>query len=209
MSDLYHLGVAADCVPEDIIVVEGGIRSGTIASLLEGVAPAGARREFRSVLGTYANRPVLVTDAGIGGPSTVIAGEELISAGATRMIWVGHRRESAGAVAAPVLVPDAAVRRDGTSLQYAPLAFPAVSDVWLSQHLRAQLDLPLELALVETTDVLDDLPETAQDLCSAALFVLAAARRVAIASVLVSEDVIDLDASIARAVLDAVTGDGC
>jgi uridine phosphorylase len=71
-----------------------------------------------------------VTSTGIGCPSAAIAVEELHACGADTFVRVG----TAGGMQQDVLVGDlviaeAAVRDEGTSPQYVPLAFPAVADL--------------------------------------------------------------------------------
>ena len=71
----------------------------------------------------------LVMSTGMGGPSTAIAVEELKKAGVKAMIRIG----SCGALQPEAKVGDlvlveATVRDEGTSLGYAPLSYPAVAD---------------------------------------------------------------------------------
>lgn len=86
-------------------------------------------REFRTFLGRIGNESVIVTSTGIGGPSTAIAVEELAQLGVRTFIRVG----TTGAIQeyiklADVIITSGAVRLDGASLHYAPLAYPAVAD---------------------------------------------------------------------------------
>ena len=71
---------------------------------------------------------VTVCSTGIGGPSTAIAVEELAACGATTFIRVG----TCGGIsldvrAGDVVIATGAVRQDGTSHEYAPPEFPAVT----------------------------------------------------------------------------------
>jgi len=86
-------------------------------------------REFRTFLGKIKNGSVIVTSTGIGGPSTAIAVEELAQLGVRTFIRVG----TTGAIQehinlADVIITTGAVRLDGASSHYAPLAYPAVAD---------------------------------------------------------------------------------
>lgn len=203
MTELYHLGIEEDPVPAAAVLVEYGLSSEALRRLLDDAASLGAKREFRSILGTVKGHQVLVVDCGVGAPSTCIALEELVRAGTRRIVWIGRRRDPDAQVG-DVIVPTAAIRGDGTSLQYAPLAYPAVPDFVLSATLRRELHQPDAVVLVETTDVLDVLPAIVQDLCSAALFVVGAAHSAAIATVLLPETAEHLEEGLAHAVLRAV-----
>lgn len=86
-------------------------------------------REFLTYTGRYKGIPVSATSTGIGCPSAAIAIEELANIGAEVFIRVGtcgglHKKVKAG----DIVVPLAAMRCEGTSKEYLPEEFPAVSD---------------------------------------------------------------------------------
>ena len=86
-------------------------------------------REYKSYSGFWNGVPVLVMSTGLGGPSMAIAVEELQKIGVEAAVRIG----SCGALQLEVRVGDlvmveAAVRDEGTSLGYAPLSYPAVAD---------------------------------------------------------------------------------
>lgn len=204
MTELYHLGVEESRVPPAAVLVEHGLSSDTLRESLGDGEVVGRKREFRSASGTLDGRAVLVVDVGLGAPSTVIALEELVRAGARRIVWVGRRRDP-DPRSSQAIVPIGAIRSDGTSRQYAPLAYPALPDFRLSSLLREALGQQGETRLVETTDVLGDHPSVAQDLCSAAMFVVGAARGVDVATLLLPEMSGDVEVPLARTILHAVT----
>lgn len=113
-------------------------------------------REFRTFTGRLDGVTVTVTSTGIGGPSAVIAVEELAQLGARTFIRVG----TCGAIQPGVHVGDlviaaAAVRDEGTSRQYAPVEYPAVSShavVAALQHAARDRDLTAHTGVVHTTD---------------------------------------------------------
>ena len=79
---------------------------------------------------------VSVTSTGIGGPSASIAMEELIQCGADTFIRVG----TCGGMALDVeggdiVVATGAIRAEGTSKEYAPIEFPAVADLTVTNAL--------------------------------------------------------------------------
>lgn len=86
-------------------------------------------REYESWIGTLLGEPVLCMSTGMGGPSAAIAVEELFAAGVRTFIRVG----TCGGIAQEVtggdlIVANAAVRAEGTTREYVPIEFPAVSD---------------------------------------------------------------------------------
>lgn len=95
------------------------------------------KREFKSVLIDLGHFRVLAVSTGIGGPSTAIAVEELAMLGVRVFIRVG----TCGGIQPHMQIGDAvvttaAVRLDGASTHYAPVEFPAVADLNITQALR-------------------------------------------------------------------------
>lgn len=128
----YHLDLDQAAVGGARIAVLPGdpFRVPRLAAALDpGAAELAFHREFRTWRADVAGVPVLVTSTGIGGPSTAIAIEELAALGVDTLIRVG----TTGAIQSRVALGDlvvvtGAVRLDGASAHYAPLAYPAVSD---------------------------------------------------------------------------------
>ncbi len=112
-----------------------------IARRFENPVKMAQNREFVTYTGTLLSRPVTVCSTGIGGPSAAIAVEELFSLGAHTFIRVG----TCGGISPDVLSGDiviatASVRQDGTSREYAPIEFPAVSDFFVALTLKNAAD---------------------------------------------------------------------
>lgn len=113
-------------------------------------------REFRSFLGYVDKTPVLVTSTGVGGPSVSICVEELAQLGVRSFIRVG----SCGAIQERINIGDmvithAAVRLDGASRAFAPLEYPAVADLDLTNALVSaskKLRLPYHVGITASTD---------------------------------------------------------
>src|SRR5437588_522301 len=108
------------------------------AAHLDGAARVAANREYTTWTGTLEGVAVSITSTGIGGPSAAIAVEELCTIGAHTLVRVG----SCGAMQpslrlGDVIVVQAAVRDEGTSAQYVPLAWPAVAHIDTVDALRA------------------------------------------------------------------------
>ena len=124
----YHINVAKGDVGKYCILPGDPARCEKIAAYLENPHHVSTNREYNIWNGTLCGEVVTVCSTGIGGPSTAIAVEELALCGATHMIRVGTCGGIAVKVkAGDVVIATGAVRQDGTSREYAPLEFPAVS----------------------------------------------------------------------------------
>ena len=125
----YHI----QCGPGDVgrycILPGDPGRCERIAACFDRPAKVGSNREFTTYTGTLLGEMVSVCSTGIGGPSAVIAMEELHSLGADTFVRVGTCGGIALKVrAGDVVVATGAVRYEGTSREYAPIEFPAVAD---------------------------------------------------------------------------------
>lgn len=131
VTDVFHLGLTPDRLAGATLAILPGDpgRVGRISSLLDEPAPLASHREFTSHLGFLDGVPLVVCSTGIGGPSTSIAVEELGQLGVRTFIRVG----TTGAIQPHIeigslIVTTGAVRLDGASQHFAPLAYPAVAD---------------------------------------------------------------------------------
>ena len=124
----YHINVAAGDIGKYCILPGDPARSKIIASYLDSPYLVSTNREYTIYNGTLEGETVTVCSTGIGGPSTAIAVEELAACGAHTMIRVGTCGGiSLDVKAGDVVIASGAVRQDGTSHEYAPPEFPAVS----------------------------------------------------------------------------------
>lgn len=104
-------------------------RCEAIASYFEQPVHVMQNREFNTYTGTLLGEKVSVVSTGIGGPSAVIALEELSAIGADTFIRVGTCGGiRLDVVSDDVVIATGAVRHEGTSREYAPIEFPAVPD---------------------------------------------------------------------------------
>lgn len=113
-------------------------RCEAIAQFFDNPVHIGMNREYNIYTGTLLGEKVSVCSTGIGGPSASIAMEELAAIGADTFIRIG----TCGGIAMDVLPGDivvatGAVRYEHTSLEYAPLEFPAVPDFAVAAALKA------------------------------------------------------------------------
>ena len=87
-------------------------------------------REYITYTGTIDGVKVSVTSTGIGGPSAAIAIDELSKCGADTFIRVGTCGGMQDEVmGGDVVIASGAIRMEGTSREFAPIEYPAVSDV--------------------------------------------------------------------------------
>ncbi len=104
-------------------------RCEAIAKHFDNPVHVGMNREYNIWNGELLGQKVTVCSTGIGGPSASIAMEELVACGSDTFIRVG----TCGGIAMDVLPGDVVVatgsiRFEHTSLEYAPIEFPAVPD---------------------------------------------------------------------------------
>lgn len=124
----YHVEIAKGDVGRYVILPEDPGRVETIAAFLDHPAKVASHREYVTYTGALDGVKVSVTSTGIGGPSAAIAVEELIAAGADTFIRIG----TAGMIQDyfnlnDCIIATGAVRDEGTTRQYIPLAYPAIA----------------------------------------------------------------------------------
>ena len=152
----YHI----DCAPGDVgrycILPGDPGRVPSIAALFDDAKQVAYNREFNVWTGTLLGEKVTACSTGIGGPSAAIAMEELHKCGADTFIRTG----TCGGIdlnvqSGDIVVATGAIRFEHTSLEYAPIEFPAVADFeiaeCLAQATRA-LGLPLHTGIVQCKD---------------------------------------------------------
>lgn len=131
-------------------------RCEAIAALFDHAAFVSQNREYTVYTGTLLGEKVSVCSTGIGGPSAAIAMEELSAIGAHTFIRVGTCGGIAEKVrAGDLVIATGAIRMEGTSREYAPIAFPAVPDFdVLCALVRAaeQLNKPFHTGVVQCKD---------------------------------------------------------
>lgn len=134
----FHIGITKEHLQGATLAIVPGDpdRVKKIAALMDNPVYLASHREFTSWRGTLGGKPVIVCSTGIGGPSTSIVVEELAQLGIRTFLRVG----TTGAIQPNIhpgdlLVTTAAVRLDGASLHFAPMAYPAVADFTCTQTL--------------------------------------------------------------------------
>ena len=132
----YHIQVAEGEVGRYVILPGDPKRCEKIAAHFEDPRLIADSREYVTYTGYLDGERVSVTSTGIGGPSAAIAMEELSRVGADTFIRVGTSGGMALEVkSGDVVIASGAIRMEGTSREYAPIEFPAVADVEVTQAL--------------------------------------------------------------------------
>lgn len=134
---MYHLNIRPGDVGRYVLLPGDPGRCEQIAAYLDDPKLVAYNREYKTYTGTLLGQKVSVTSTGIGGPSTAIAVEELVKCGADTFIRVG----TCGGIdldvqPGDVVVANGAVRYEHTSLEYAPIEFPAVPDFGITLALK-------------------------------------------------------------------------
>lgn len=132
----YHIGLKEGDVGKYVILPGDPKRCKKIAQYFENPQLVADNREYVTYTGYLNGEKVSVTSTGIGGPSAAIAMEELVKVGATHFIRVG----TCGGIdinvkGGDVVVATAAIRMEGTSKEYAPIEFPAVANLEITNAL--------------------------------------------------------------------------
>ena len=152
----YHIGLRQGEIGRYVILTGDPGRCPLIASYFKDAVMVGNNRDFVTYTGTLNGVKVSVASTGIGGPSAAIAMEDLAKIGGDTFIRVG----TCGGMDLKVLPGDlviatGAIRKEGTSREYAPIEFPAVADFGLVYTLAStakQLEYPHHIGVVECKD---------------------------------------------------------
>ena len=134
----YHIHCKEGDVGRYVFLPGDPGRCEAIAAHFDNPVHIGMNREYNIYTGYLLGEKVSVCSTGIGGPSASIAMEELKNVGADTFIRVG----TCGGIDLDVLPGDiivatGAIRYEHTSLEYAPIEFPAVPDFDVTAALKA------------------------------------------------------------------------
>ena len=132
----YHIQVAKGEVGRYVIMHGDPKRCAKIAEYLDDPVLIADNREYVTYTGTLDGVKVSVTSTGIGGPSASIAMEELYRCGADTFIRIGTCGGMQTEVkSGDVVIATGAVRMEGTSREYAPIEYPAVPNLGVTNAL--------------------------------------------------------------------------
>ena len=138
VSKQYHTQVGAGDVGRYVLMPGDPKRCAKIARYFDNAEQVADSREYVTWTGTLDGVMVSATSSGIGGPSTAIAMEELSLCGVDTFIRVG----TCGGIQPEVksgdlVIATGAVRMEGTSREYAPIEFPSVANLQVTNALIA------------------------------------------------------------------------
>ena len=177
----YHLQIRPGDVGRYVIMPGDPKRCAKIAKHFDDAKLIADSREYITYTGYLDGEKVSVTSTGIGGPSASIALEELTLCGADTFIRVG----TCGGIeldvkGGDIVVATGAIRMEGTSREYAPIEYPAVADLDVTNALVAAAK---ELghtyhALLNKWEAWKRMGCKASEMESAALFIAASHLRV-------------------------------
>ena len=152
----YHLQIRPGDVGRYVILPGDPKRSAKIAQHFEDAKLVADNREYVTYTGYLNGEKVSVTSTGIGGPSASIAMEELVKCGADTFLRVG----TCGGIdldvkGGDIVVATGAIRMEGTSKEYAPIEFPAIADLDITNAMIAackSLQLNYHAGVVQCKD---------------------------------------------------------
>ena len=137
-SRQYHIQVAKGEVGRYVLMPGDPKRCAKIAKYFDDPVLIADNREYVTYTGTLDQVKVSVTSTGIGGPSAAIAMEELCRCGADTFIRIGTCGGMQTDVkSGDIVVSTGAIRMEGTSKEYAPIEYPAVADLDVTNALVA------------------------------------------------------------------------
>lgn len=135
-GEQYHIGLKPEDIGEYVILPGDPKRCAKIAQYFDNPKLVGDRREFVTYTGYLNGVKVSVTSTGIGGPSASIAMEELVKIGAKNFIRVGTcGGMDINVKGGDIVIATGAIRMEGTSKEYAPIEFPAVANLDITNAL--------------------------------------------------------------------------
>ena len=113
-------------------------RCAKIAEFFDDAKLVADSREYVTYTGTLDGVKVSVTSTGIGGPSAAIAIDELSKCGAHTFVRIGTcGGMQEDVMGGDVVIATGAVRMEGTSREFAPIEYPAVANLDVTNALVA------------------------------------------------------------------------
>lgn len=132
----YHIGLRKGDVGKYVILPGDPKRCAKIAKHFDNAVLVADSREYVTYTGYLDGVKVSVTSTGIGGPSASIALEELVKSGADTFLRVGTcGGMQTDIMGGDLVIATGAIRMEGTSKEYAPIEFPAVANLDITNAL--------------------------------------------------------------------------
>ena len=205
----YHINMKEGDVGRYVLLPGDPKRCSKIAKYFDAPVLVADNREYVTYTGYLDGVKASVASTGIGGPSAAIAMEELANIGADTFIRVGTcGGMNVDVMGGDLVIATGAIRMEGTSREYAPIEFPAVADFGIANALvkaaenlnkkyhegvvhckdsfygqHAPESKPVGYELINKWDAWLKMGTLASEMESAALFTVAAYRKVRAGSV--------------------------
>jgi uridine phosphorylase len=135
----WYLGCRAEDVGDRAVLVGDRGRVAKAAELLDDPVWLGEDRGLSTVAGKYRGRSVTVAAFGMGAPVAAVVLHELAALGVRSFLRLGTALAIGPTRLGDLVLAEAAVRHESTSVTYLPLNYPAVADHDLNAALRARL----------------------------------------------------------------------
>lgn len=152
----YHTGVGPEDIGKYVIMPGDPKRCAKIAEFFDDAKLVADSREYVTYTGTLDGVKVSVTSTGIGGPSAAIAIDELAKCGAHTFVRIGTcGGMQEDVMGGDVVIATGAVRMEGTSREFAPIEYPAVANLDVTNALVAaakSLDIRHHVGVVQCKD---------------------------------------------------------
>lgn len=134
----YHTGVGPEDIGKYVIMPGDPKRCAKIAEFFDDAKLVADSREYVTYTGKLDGVKVSVTSTGIGGPSAAIAIDELSKCGAHTFVRIGTcGGMQEDVMGGDVVIATGAVRMEGTSREFAPIEYPAVANLDVTNALVA------------------------------------------------------------------------
>ena len=152
----YHIGVGKEDIGEYVILPGDPGRCYKIAKYFDKAVKTGQNREYVTYTGYLNGTKVSVCSTGIGGPSAAIALEELVALGAHTFIRIG----TCGGMqldikSGDIVISTGSIRMEGTTKEYAPIEFPAVANLDVTNALVEAcriINVPYHVGVTQSKD---------------------------------------------------------
>lgn len=155
-GEQYHIGLKKGDAGRYVLLPGDPKRCEKIAAYFDNAQLIADKREFITYTGFLDGEKVSVTSTGIGGASAAIALEELVKVGAEKFIRVGTcGGMDLNVKGGDLVVATGAIRMEGTSKEYAPIEFPAVANLEITNAIVQackNLNQPYHAGVVQCKD---------------------------------------------------------
>lgn len=156
MEESYHIGFNAGHGAKYAILPGDPGRVEAIARHLDNPRYMCMHREYNTWIGELEGEKVIVMSTGMGGPSTAIGVEELFRTGVDTFIRVGTcGGMQTEVIGGDIVIATGSIRMEGTTREYVPIEFPAVSDLEIANSLVSaaeKLNIPYHVGVVQCKD---------------------------------------------------------